>query len=298
MSIKDSAIPRMPIAVRGGGVLLAGLGVLCFSFTFPATHWSLSGFGPWTTVSVREVLAALIAAGFLLATRARVPERRHWPALAVVAFGVVVGFPVLTTLALQTARTSHASVVIGALPLTTSVMAAAVTRTRHSRLFWAAAGLGTATVVAFALAQSGGAPTPADLLLFAALLACAAGYVAGGRLTAVLPGWQVIGWALVGSLPLTVPGAAFALAAEPARLTGESLFGLLYLAAVSQFFGLLVWYRGMAEIGVPRASQLQLAQPLLTLVWAALLLGERLGAGTALAALAVLLCVAVTQRAR
>ena len=126
---------------------------------------------------------------------------------------------------------------------------------------------------------------------------CAAGYVEGGRLAAVMPGWQVVGWALVGALPLTLPAAVVALAGEPVRLTGESVGGLVWVAVVSQFLGLLVWYRGMAAIGVARASQLQLAQPVLTLVWSAALLGEHLGAATLPAAVAVLVCVAVTQRA-
>jgi drug/metabolite transporter (DMT)-like permease len=151
-------------------------------------------------------------------------------------------------------------------------------------------------VVGFALAESGGAPTGGDGFLFASLLVCAAGYVEGGRLAALLPGWQVVGWALVGALPLTLPAAAVSVAVEPVRLSVESVGGLVWVSVVSQFLGLLVWYRGMAMIGVTRASQLQLAQPVLTLVWSAVLLGEKLGAATLPAALAVLVCVAVTQR--
>ncbi|MFI9275656.1 DMT family transporter [Kitasatospora sp. NPDC052896] len=303
MRTKDSVTADLGIAVQARpsrpvrGTSLAALGVAIFSFTFPATHWALGGFGPWSTVTLRAVLAAGAAGGCLLAARVPPPERRHWPTLAVVGLGVVVGFPLLTTLALRTTQTSHAAVVIGALPLATAALAAVVTRTRHSRAFWLAALTGTAAVVVFALAQSQGRPTTGDLLLFASLLVCAAGYVAGGRLALVLPGWQVIGWALVGALPLTAPAAALATLLEPVHPTGQAVLGLLYLALVSQFIGLMVWYRGMAEVGVARASQLQLAQPLLTLVWSAALLGERLGAATPLTAVAVLLCVAVTQRA-
>jgi drug/metabolite transporter (DMT)-like permease len=54
----------------------------------------------------------------------------------------------------------------------------------------------------------------------------------------------------------------------------------------------------MAAIGVLKASQLQLAQPLLTLVWSVLLLGEHLSPLAPLTAAAVLACIAVTQRAR
>lgn len=280
------------------GTLLACLGVAVFSLTFPATHWALSGLGPWSTVSLRAVLAAAVAGAFLFLGRVPLPDREHWPGLAVVALGVVLGYPLLTTLALGTTDTSHAAVVVGALPLCTAVIGALRTGVRPSLTFWVAAVAGGAVVVGFALGTGGGALTAGDGYLFAALLVCAAGYVEGGRLAAVMPGWQVAGWSLVGVLPLTVPGAVVALACEPVRLTGESVGGLVWLAVVAQFLGLLVWYRGLAAIGVARASQLQLAQPVLTLVWSALLLGEHLGATTLPTALAVLVCVAATQRAR
>ncbi|MFD8547903.1 DMT family transporter [Streptomyces sp. NPDC059649] len=280
------------------GVLLAGLGVASFSLTFPGTAWALEGMGPWTVVMLRSVLAAVLAGGALAVLRVRLPERRHWAGIAVVAGGVVLGFPLLTTLALQTSTTSHAAVVVGLLPLTTAACSALRTGARPSRTFWVASLIGAAVVLGFAVQQSGGAPGRSDLLLFAALLVCAAGYTEGGRLARHIPGWQVIGWALVLCLPVTVAGAAVALTTEPLRLTAHAVTGLLWLAAGSQFLGLVVWYRGMAVIGVSKASQLQLAQPLLTLVWSVLLLGERLPPAAPATALAVLACIAVTQRAR
>jgi drug/metabolite transporter (DMT)-like permease len=303
MKTQSSAIAAFPIAVttdrpRPLGTLQAALGVVAFSFTFPSTAWALEGFGPWSLVAVRAVLAALIAGGCLLALRQPLPARRHWAGLAVVAAGVVVGFPLLTTLALRTSTTAHAAVVVGLLPLTTALLSALRVGTRPSRTFWAAALTGAGAVVAFTVQQSGGALTTADLYLFGALLVCAAGYTEGGRLARVMPGWQVIGWALVLCLPIAVPAGAVALAYEPVRLTAHSVAGLVWVAAGSQFLGLVVWYRGMAAIGIPRASQLQLAQPLLTLVWSVLLLGEHLTPAAPLTAAAVLVCIAVTQRAR
>ncbi|MEV6122780.1 DMT family transporter [Streptomyces sp. NPDC052077] len=280
------------------GTAQAALGVVAFSLTFPATVWGLEGFGPWSLVAVRSVLAAVLAGGCLLVLRAPLPERRHLPGLAVVAAGVVLGFPLLTTLALRTSTTAHAAVVVGLLPLTTALLSALRVGTRPSRAFWAAACAGAAAVAAFTVAQSGGALTVADAYLFGALLVCAAGYTEGGRLARVMPGWRVIGWALVLSLPLAVPLTAVALAHEPVRLTAHGVAGLLWVAAGSQFLGLVFWYRGMAAVGIPRASQLQLAQPLLTLVWSVLLLGERLTVAAPLTAVAVLVCIAVTQRAR
>ncbi|MFG3290722.1 DMT family transporter [Streptomyces sp. NPDC048179] len=280
------------------GTLQAALGVVAFSLTFPATAWGLEGFGPWALVAVRSVLAAAMAGGCLLFLRVRLPERRHWAGLAVVAAGVVLGFPMLTTLALETSTTSHAAVVVGLLPLTTALFSALRMGIRPSRTFWAAALAGAAAVLAFTVAQSGGALTTADAYLFAALVVCAAGYTEGGRLARTMPGWQVIGWALVLCLPLTVPAAVLALSYEPVVWTAHGVAGVLWVAAGSQFLGLVVWYRGMAAVGIPKASQLQLAQPLLTLVWSVLLLGEHLSAAAPLTAAAVLVCIAVTQRSR
>ncbi|MFE9782611.1 DMT family transporter [Streptomyces sp. NPDC005775] len=279
------------------GTLLALLGVVSFSLTFPSTAWGLESFGPWSLVALRSLLAAAIAGGVLLAARVRVPERKHWAGLVVVAGGVVVGFPLLTTLALRTSTTSHAAVVVGLLPLTTAVFSSVRTGARPPRAFWAAALAGAAVVIAFTVLQSGGGLSAGDLYLFCALLVCAAGYTEGGRLAKVMPGWQVTGWALILTVPLAAAGAALALPYEPVRWSTHGVIGLVWVAVASTFFGLYVWYRGMAEIGVARASQLQLAQPLLTLIWSFLLLGEEITPAAPVAAVAVLVCIAATQRA-
>ncbi|WP_225799564.1 DMT family transporter [Streptomyces sp. NK15101] len=294
----SAAEARAAADPRSRGTLLAGLGVISFSLTFPSTVWGLESFGPWSLVAVRSTLAALVAGAFLLAGRVPLPARRHWAGLAVVACGVVIGFPLLTTLALQTSTTSHAAVVVGLLPLTTATLAAVRTGRRPSRTFWIAAVSGAVVVLGFTLQQSGGSFSTGDLYLFGALLVCAAGYTEGGRLAALMPGWQVIGWALVLCLPLMAVASAVTLSIEPVHLNAHGVIGLVWVAAGSTFFGLYVWYRGMAAIGIPKASQLQLAQPLLTLFWSVFLLGESLPLAAPVAAVAVLVCIAVTQRAK
>ncbi|MGW2680844.1 DMT family transporter [Streptomyces sp. NPDC001436] len=285
-----SAVPR--------GTLYAALGVLSFSFSFPGTVWALDGFGPWSAIGVRGVLAALIAGTALLLTRAPLPARGDRPALAVVAGGCAVGFPLLTTLALQTSSTANSAIVIGALPMATAAFSAVLTRRRPSTVFWTAALTGGAAVIAFTLTQSHGKPTIAELYLFAALVVCAAGYAYGGRLSARMPGWRVIAWGVVLAAPVNLAVTLWALPHEPVHCTAKALAGMAYIAAVSQFGGFVVWYKGMGLIGVARASQLQLAQPLLTLMWAVLLLGEEIGAAVPLTAVVVLACIVFTQRAR
>ncbi|MEU6895237.1 DMT family transporter [Streptomyces sp. NPDC046557] len=299
MTAQQGSLTPVTAPAVSSGTVFAALGVLSFSFSFPGTVWALDGFGPWSAIGVRGVLAAVIAVTALLVTRAPLPARRDWPALAVVAGGCAVGFPLLTTLALQTSSTANSAVVIGALPMATAVFSAVITRRSPSKVFWAAAGVGAATVIVFTLSQNHGRPTVADLYLFGALLVCAAGYAFGGRLSAAgMPGWRVIAWGVVLAAPVNIAVSLWALPHEPVHLTAKALIGMAYIAAISQFGGFVVWYKGMGLIGVARASQLQLAQPLLTLVWAVLLLGEHITPAVPLTAAVVLTCIVVTQRAR
>lgn len=286
----------MAVLPLSSGTALAALGVLGFSFSFPGTVWALDGFGPWSATGLRGVIAAVIALTVLLATRSPRPADADRPALAVVAGGCVIGFPLLTTLALQTTSTADSAVIVGALPMTTATFSVLITRRRPSRVFWAAAAAGAVTVIAFSLSRNRGHLTLADLYLFAALVVCAAGYAYGGRLSAHMPGWRVIAWGVVLAAPVNLALCAWALPHEPVHLTAKAVVGMAYVAGMSQFGGFVVWYKGMGLIGVAKASQLQLAQPLLTLAWSALLLGEHVSPTALLAAAIVLLCIAVTQR--
>jgi len=234
LTAEGPASATAPGALPAGrnGTLLALLGVVAFSLTFPSTTWGLESFGPWSLVALRSLLAAAVAGVVFVAARVRLPERRHWAGLAVVAGGVVVGFPLLTTLALQTSTTSHAAVVVGLLPLTTAVFSSLRTGSRPPRAFWAAALAGAAVVIAFTVLQSGGGLSTGDLYLFCALLVCAAGYTEGGRLAKAMPGLQVIGWALLLTVPLAVAGAAVALGFLPVGLTAEVVVGMVLVYVV------------------------------------------------------------------
>ncbi|MER6816521.1 DMT family transporter [Spirillospora sp. NPDC000708] len=301
MRNKDSATASSPVAgTRPGiGIWLAALGVLIFSFTLPGTEYGLEGLDPYLIGVGRSAAASVLAAIALLSVRARRPCGREWGALAVAAAGVVFGFPILSTLALDRgASSSHSAVVVGLLPAATAVLGVLRAGERPSRAFWLAGASGAACVTGFALIRGAGRFSAADLLLFGALLAAAAGYAEGGRLARDMPGWRVISWALVLAAPITVPVTGGLLATTHPHWTGHAVLGFGYVTAFSAYLGFFAWYEGLARAGIARASQVQLAQPVMTLGWSWLLLGESIDAVTVLGAAGVLVCVALTQRTR
>ncbi|WUH96762.1 DMT family transporter [Spirillospora sp. NBC_00431] len=301
MKTQDSATVPTPIADIGpkSGLPLAAVGVLIFSLTIPSTVLGLEGLDPYLIGVGRAAAASVLAAAVLLAVRAPLPRRDQLAAFAVVVAGVVFGFPVFSTLALDHgASSAHSAVVVGLLPAVTAVFGVLRAGERPSVAFWFAGAAGAVCVTGFTLVRGSGHLTAADLLLFAALVTCAAGYTEGARLARDMPGWRVISWALVLAAPITVPVTVRLLATTGPDWTGRATLGFGYVAAFSAYIGFFAWYEGLARAGIARASQVQLTQPVLTLLWSGILLGEDIDATTALAAVAVLVCVALTQRTR
>jgi len=292
---------EQPIHAVPPGLVLGGIGVLLFSFSFPATRLAVEGLDPWLVAFGRALVAGVLSAVLLAATRAPRPSRAQWRSLVVVALGVVVGFPLLTSFALQDLPSAHGAVVIGVLPAATAVVAVLRAHERPSPAFWLASAAGLAAVVAFAATRGAGGLAAGDVELLAGVALCATGYAEGGRVSRELGGARTICWALVLSLPvsLAIAGVALAQTAGEAAHAGASAWlGLAYVSLFSMFLGFFAWYAGLARGGVAKIGQLQLAQPVLTLGWSAAVLGESVTAATLLASLAVLTCVVATQRAR
>ncbi len=274
--------------------------MLAFSFTVPFTRVAVAGLSPLFIGSGRAVVAAVLAALALALTRQRPPRGTQWWRLAVVAAGVVLGFPLLTSLALATASASHGAVVIALLPAATAVMTVVRTGERPGLAFWIAATIGAVAAVVFAALQGGGLGSLSwhDLLLFAAVLAAAVGYAEGGLLARELGAWQTISWALIVAAPLTMLLTGVAIAQQPPSATPTEWAAFGYLAVFSMFLGFFAWYRGL-EIGpMAQVSQVQLVQPVFTLVWASMLLREPVGWLTMLGALAVIASAALAVRTR
>jgi drug/metabolite transporter (DMT)-like permease len=298
MSPLDNAIRTRPVTRPRAGLALGLLGVLGFSFSLPATRLAVADLDPWFVTFARAVAAAALAAVYLLAVRAPLPTRAQWRRLALVAGGAVLGFPLLTGLALVTSESQHGAVVVALLPAATALAAVALANERPGALFWTAALAGLLVVVTFTVANSGGAITGADVFLLGAVAASALAYAEGGALSRDLGGARTICWALVLSIPVTIPIAAASAATTSLHAEPAAWLGLAYVSVISMFLGFFAWYAGLARGGVAKVGQVQLLQPLLTFLWAGLILGERVGVGTVLAATGVLASVVVTQRAR
>jgi drug/metabolite transporter (DMT)-like permease len=278
---------------------LAGMGVLTFSFTFPATQRAVVDFNPWMVGVGRAVIASLLAGVCLLAVRARFPERRHTRSLLIVGVGVVLGFPVFTALALEGTTSAHAAVIIGLIPLATAIFGRLRGNERPGALFWWASAAGATVVTAYAFRHGFSGFGIWDVFLVCALVTGGLGYAEGGLLSRELPGWKVISWGLVLSLPASIPISVIAAIADPPDHVGTtSLIGFAYVSVFSMFLGFCAWYPGLARVGVTKGSQVQLLQPLLTVVWAAVLLGDAVDTATVMAAFLVLICVGVAQWAR
>ena len=273
------------------GMWLGAVGVAIFSLTLPFTRMAVADLNPVFVAFGRAVVAALCAIILLWKLKASRPTLAQWKALAVTALGVVVGFPLFSSVAMRYVPASHGAIVLGILPLATAVFGALRFGERPSLGFWLAALLGSAIVIVFAMSQGGGGLQLADLALLAAVVAAAMGYAEGGRLSQSMGGQQVICWALVLALPILLPITAWLGWHYGINASPKAWFGFAYVSLFSMFIGFFFWYKGLALGGIARVGQVQLLQPFLSLLGAALLLGETLEVSNMLFALAVLVVV-------
>lgn len=284
----------MSVMAKGWGSGL--IGVVIFSGSLPATRVAVASFSPLFLTSIRAVVAALLGGIFLYALRQKIPSVADLGHLAIVAIGVVIGFPLLTALALQHVTSAHSIVFIGLLPLATAIFGVLRGGERPKPLFWLFSCLGSLTVAGFALLNSSAGTTSGDLLMLGAIILCGLGYAEGAILSRRLGGWQVISWALLLSLPVV---AAVALFWHPASFEGipvSAWAGLAYVSTFSMMIGFIFWYRGLALGGIARVGQLQLLQPFMGLALAGLLLEEHVPPTMIGATAIVVACVAAAKR--
>ncbi len=273
------------------------LGILIFSVTLPATRIAISGgLDPVFVGLGRAIVAAGLSLILLVITRQTIPPLRFLPNFVIVTAGVVIGFPLLSAIAMKDAAASHGAVITGLLPLSTALCGAWRAGERPSREFWLFASLGSALVIIFALVTGGGSIRLADIALLGAVGSAALGYAEGAVLARTFGSWQVICWSLILSVPVLLPIVLHHLPANFAAISVNAVVAFLYVSIFSMFLGFFAWYRGLALGGIARIGQLQLVQPFMTIFASVILLGEHLSIKTIGFAAAVIGCVVLGKR--
>ncbi|WP_339447274.1 DMT family transporter [Pseudomonas sp. EA_5y_Pfl2_R50] len=285
-----------PALEKTSGWINGFIGVVIFSGSLPATRLAVLEFDPVFLTVVRAAIAGVLAVALLWLFRERRPARNQWLSLLIVALGVVLGFPLLTALALQHVTSAHSIVFVGLLPLATAIFGVLRGGERPRPVFWFFSVLGSSLVVGYASAQGLTASPTGDLLMLAAILACGLGYAEGAKLSRSLGGWQVICWALVLSLPLMALSSVWLAPVSLRQISLSAWLCLAYVSLFSMLIGFVFWYRGLAQGGIAAVGQLQLLQPFFGLALAATLLHEQVSLGMLAVTLGVILCVAGAKK--
>jgi drug/metabolite transporter (DMT)-like permease len=280
------------------GMLLGFIGVLMFSLTLPFTRIAVAELSPYFVTFGRSLLGGICALLLFSYTRPKLPTKNQLLRLCVIALGVVYGFPLFVSLAMQTLPSAHGGIVLGVLPLATAVVGALRFKERPSMAFWATAILGSVLVIAYAALNGSGGLAPEDGLLFVAIASAAVGYSEGGKLSEEMSAVDVISWALVLTLPINLLLTYQLLDFDVHAVSTPAIMSFVYVGLVSMYIGFFFWYRGLALGGVARVGQVQLLQPFLTLVGAYFLLGEPITAMNVGFAVSVLAVVVLGKKTR
>lgn len=288
---RTTSLASSPRDQSASGWINGFIGVLIFSGSLPATRVAVLEFDPVFLTVARAMIAGFLGLALLLIFREKRPNRSQIMPLLLVAFGVVLGFPLLTALALQQVSSAHSIVFLGLLPLTTAVFGVLRGGERPRPGFWVFSILGSLLVIGYALTQGLTASPQGDLLMLLAILVCGLGYAEGAKLSRTLGGWQVISWALVLSLPVMVAMTGYKMPASFSTISVPAWLSLGYVSLFSMLIGFVFWYRGLAQGGIASVGQLQLLQPFFGLALAASLLHEQVSLGMVGVTLAVILCV-------
>lgn len=272
------------------------IGVVLFSGGLPATKLAVMEMSPTFVTIVRAAVAGVLALIVLWLGKEKRPVKKDLIPLLLVSLGCVVGFPLLSALALQYLTSAHSIVFLGMLPLATAVFGVMRGGERPHPIFWFFSIVGSLLVIGYAVSQGISASPIGDILMLLAVILCGMGYAEGAKLSKTLGGWQVISWALVLALPVMIPLFFIYFPDDIQNVSFQGWFGMAYISLFSMFIGFIFWYKGLAQGGIATVGQLQLLQPFFGLALAAWLLHEQVSAGMLGVTVGVILCVAGTKK--
>ena len=278
------------------GMLIGLMGIIVLSLTLPISKIAVVTFNPYFLTFGRAFLAGMVALAYLLYIQAPIPSKSTFLKIIVISLGVVIGFPLFTTLAMRDGSSSHGAVILGVMPLVTAVIGAIRFRERPSAGFWLISILGTGLVIIYALLKSTGSLTYVDgLLILGGVCACL-GYVEGGELSRKINARIVISWALIISLPISIGLTYFTFDTIYWQSDAIAWTSFIYLSLCPMFLGFFLWYEGLAIGGIARVSQVQLIQPFCTLLASNIILGEALTTMNIIFALLVISTVVLSKK--
>lgn len=279
------------------GLVLGFIGMCMFAGTLPATRLAVTGFDPFFLTFARAAIAGFSGVLVIAITKRRLPPRSLWLEFSFAALFTVVCFPLSAALAMTTIPAAHGGVVLGVLPLATAVAAAIFTHERPSIWFWLVGAIGAGIVLTFVHRQGGGGGfSIGDLFLLGTVISGAIGYTLSGRLTAHMPGWEVISWQVAIFLPLSLFATLVMWPADIANVSLMPWLGLCYVSFVSQYTAFFVFNAALAMGGIARVGQIMLLQPFVIVGLALPVNKEPIQIDTVLFAAAVVVTVLIGQR--
>ncbi|SMG15008.1 DMT family transporter [Sphingobacterium psychroaquaticum] len=272
------------------------IGVVLFSGSLPATKLAVQDLDPVFVTLIRAAVAGLLALAVLTFFGIKRPNKQAIIPLSLVTIGAVIGFPLLSALALQHMTSAHSIVFVGLLPLVTASFGVLRGGERPKPIFWLFSILGSLLVVGYAIREGLTVSPVGDLLMLGAILLCGLGYAEGARLAKSMEGWQVISWGLVFALPFLLPFIGLYWPTTLSQVSTPAWIGLAYVSMFSMFIGFIFWYRGLAQGGIAQVGQLQLLQPFFAMTLAATILHETVSTDMIAVTAGVVLCVAGTKK--
>ncbi len=284
------------ISSDSNGWLNGFIGVLLFSGSMPFTKMAVLYFDPIFASACRAGIAGVLAVFCLWKFNDKIPSKKQIIPILIVALGAVIGFPVLSAIALQHISSGDSLVFVGLLPMCTAIFAVLIAKERPHKLFWLFSIIGASLVVGYALTQGAQGSLKGNILMLLAIILCGWSYAKGAVLSKTLGGWQVISWALVFCLPLSLPMMFIEAPDNLLQVNIQGWIGVLYMGVISMFVGFIFWYKGLAQGGIAQVGQLQLLQPFFGMALTAILLGESISNLMLGVTLGVILCVGASKR--
>ena len=235
---------------------------------------------PQTFNALRWTLGALILlAGALMRREPLRIDPPDWARLAVVA-GVGIVLQQLTFInGLRLTTAGHSALINGLAPAMVAVAAAGLGLERISRLTWI--GLALSLLGLSIVSRPGAATLPptaplGDLLTFGSAAAWAAYTLLSRPLAERYPAWGLsavtLGVSTIVLVALAVPG----LRAQSWQLGWGAWLAVLYAGALTIALGYVLWTVAVGRIGVTQTAVLTNLNPVVALIAAWLVLGERL----------------------